>query len=36
MINTEIMGQLMSGVEEQMGPFEALATKFRNWDIGVE
>ena len=36
MINTEIMGQLMSGVEEQMGPFEALATKFRNWDTGVE
>jgi hypothetical protein len=35
-INTEIMAQMMSGVEEAMGPFEALATKFRNYDTGVE
>jgi hypothetical protein len=35
-VNTEIMGQLMSGVEEAMGPFEAMATKFRNYDTGVE
>jgi hypothetical protein len=35
-LNTEIMGQLMSGAEEAMQPFEALATKFRNYDTGVE
>ena len=29
------MGQLMSGVEEAMGPFEAMATKFRNYDTGI-
>jgi|LauGreDrversion4_2_1035121.scaffolds.fasta_scaffold44750_5 hypothetical protein len=26
----------MSGVEEAMGPFAELATKFRNYDTGVE
>lgn len=35
-VNTEIMGQLMSGVEEAMGPFEELAKKFRNYDSGAE
>ena len=30
------MGQLMTGLEESMKPFEELATKFRNYDSGAE